>query len=161
MPRIGRGRRKGSMGRIVGALGKPNWGKRAYAVVVLCAITRIALPAQTFTTLVSFDATDGYWPYAGLVQATNGYLYGTTYAGGANGLGTVFKITQSGTLTTLHSFDGTDGANRYAGVVQATNGYLYGTTYAGGANGLGTVFKITQSGTLTTLHSFDGTDGAN
>jgi uncharacterized repeat protein (TIGR03803 family) len=150
------------MGRIVGALGKPNWGKRAYAVVVLCAITRIALPAQTFTTLVSFDATDGYWPYAGLVQATNGYLYGTTYAGGANGLGTVFKITQSGTLTTLHSFDGTDGANPYAGLVQATNGDLYGTTYSGGANcsyPCGTVFKITPSGTLTTLYNFCSQSG--
>jgi uncharacterized repeat protein (TIGR03803 family) len=116
----------------------------------------------TLTTLHSFDVTDGAVPYAGLIQATDGNLYGTTYAGGANnGYGTVFKITTSGTLTTLHSFDATDGAGPYAGLVQATNGDLYGTTEYGGSNGgFGTVFKITPSGTLTTLHSFDATDGA-
>src|SRR5580658_11267231 len=66
---------------------------------------------QAFTVLASFNGTDGLVPYAGLVQATNGDLYGTTYYGGANnncapfdGCGTVFKITPSGTLTTLYSF---------------------------------------------------------
>jgi uncharacterized repeat protein (TIGR03803 family) len=123
-------------------------------------MTAVALPAQTFRTLHSFDNTDGANPYAGLVQGTNGDLYGTINRGGANGQGTVFKIHSSGTLTTLHSFDGTDGAFPSAGLVQATNGDFYGTTTGDGANGVGTVFKITPSGTLTTLHSFDGTDGA-
>jgi uncharacterized repeat protein (TIGR03803 family) len=144
-------------------------GKRAYAVLVLCAATAIALPAQTFTTLVSFDGTDGNTAFglAGLVQATNGDLYGTTYLGGANfvccgenGGGTVFRITPNGTLTTLYSFcpqsgctDGA-GANPNAGLVQATNGDFYGTTVNGGANGGGTVFKMTPGGSLTTLYSF-------
>jgi uncharacterized repeat protein (TIGR03803 family) len=139
-------------------LGKLNWGKRAYAVLVLCAATAIALPAQTFTTLFSFDGTDGNNAFAGLVQATNGDLYGTTELGGAYGDGTIFKMTTSGTLTTLYSFcpqsGCTDGAIPYAGLVQATNGDLYGTTSNGGVNGGGTVFKITLSGTLTTLYSF-------
>jgi uncharacterized repeat protein (TIGR03803 family) len=110
---------------------------------------------------------DGGSPRAGLVQATDGNLYGTTVGGNVyNGDGTVFKITASGKLTTLHSFDGTDGASPYAGLVQATDGNLYGTTDFGGANcvsdgGCGTVFKITPKGKLTTLHSFDGTDGAD
>jgi len=152
-------------------LGKLTWGKKAYAVLVLCAATAIALPAQTFTTLFSFDGTDGASPYAGLVQATNGDVYGTTTPpGGANGEGTVFKITPSGTLTTLYSFCSqsgcTDGEDPVAGLVQATNGDFYGTTYYLGANGNGgTVFKITASGTLTTLYSFCSqsgcTDGAN
>jgi uncharacterized repeat protein (TIGR03803 family) len=112
---------------------------------------------QAFTTLASFNGTDGDTPLAGLVQATNGNLYGTTWDGG--GYGTVFKITPSGTLTTLYSFcfEGgtcTDGAEPYAGLVQATDGDLYGTTYGGGASNAGTIFKITSSGTLTTLYSF-------
>lgn len=69
----------------------------------------------TLTTLYSFcsqtNCPDGLYPYAGLVQAANGNFYGTTELGGANGYGTVFKITPTGTLTTLHSFDSTDGAN--------------------------------------------------
>jgi uncharacterized repeat protein (TIGR03803 family) len=119
----------------------------------------IALPAQTLTTLHSFDNTDGAYPFAGLVQAANGDFYGTTYNGGANaGNGAVFKITPGGTLTTLYSFCAqslcTDGVLPYAGLVQAANGNLYGTAAGGGANNRGTVFKITPSGTLTTLYSF-------
>jgi uncharacterized repeat protein (TIGR03803 family) len=117
-------------------------------------------PSGKLTTLHSFtDFTDGAYPLAALVQATNGNLYGTTPGGGAYQAGTVFKITSSGKLTTLHSFDGTDGAIPYAGLVQATNGNLYGTTSGGGGYQEGTVFKITSSGTLTTLHSFHGPPG--
>src|ERR1039457_747285 len=158
--------RSTTMKRTVNVLSKLNWGTRACAVLVLCATTAIALPAQTLTTLYSFwsqsGCPDGAWPYAGLVQATNGGLYGTTYNGGTNSAGTIFKIAPGGTLTTVYSFCSqgvypycTDGANPYAGLVQAANGDLYGTTSNGGANGGGgTVFKITPSGTLTTLYSF-------
>jgi uncharacterized repeat protein (TIGR03803 family) len=131
-------------------------------------------PSGTLTTLYSFcsqgGCTDGAYPYAGLIQATNGDFFGTTPAGGANGYGTVFKIATGGTLTTLYSFCSqsgcTDGASPHAGLVQATNGDHYGTTTSGGANGpgTGTVFRITPSGTLTTLYSFCSqsgcTDGA-
>jgi uncharacterized repeat protein (TIGR03803 family) len=51
-------------------------------------------PAGTLTALYSFcsqpDCTDGDEPYAGLVQASDGNFYGTTYGGGANSGGTVF-----------------------------------------------------------------------
>ncbi len=128
-------------------------------------VTAIAAPAQTFDTLYSFDSTDGKYPYAGLVQATDGNLYGTTLYGGSGGWGTAFKITLGGTLTTLHNFclqsECTDGNLPYAGLVQAGDGNLYGTASGGGANGYGTVFRITSRGTLTILHSFDNTDGAN
>ena len=123
-----------------------------------------SLPAQTFTTLHSFDGTDGRLSNAGLVQATNGNLYGTTYYGGAKDSGEVFEITPGGTLTTFHSFCSksrcADGEYTYATPVQGTDGNFYGTTYLGGSKELGTVFKITPSGTLTTLHSFDGADGS-
>jgi uncharacterized repeat protein (TIGR03803 family) len=114
------------------------------------------------TTLYSFcsltNCADGSQPQASLIQATDGSLYGTAEFGGANGKGTVFKITPSGTLTTLYSFCavGTcdDGAQPTVGLVQATNGDLYGTTHGGGAHNKGTVFKITAGGKLTTLHNF-------
>jgi len=130
-------------------------------MLVPAFITTQSAQAQTVTILHSFDNTDGSLPYAGLVQATNGNLYGTTVDGGADYQGTVFKITPSGTLTTLHNFAGypADGTNPYAGLVQASNGNLYGTTIEGGSEGAGTVFKITLNGTLTILHNFDNTDG--
>ena len=152
------------MERISNASGIPNRGKRACAVLVLCATTAIALPAQTFALLHTFNGADGEYPFAGLVQATNGYLYGTTYAGGANAFGvyegTVLKMTAGGALTTIYNFGTTAvGGDPWCGLVQATNGELYGTTSTGGVNGDGMVFRITPGGTLTTLHSFDGTDG--
>jgi uncharacterized repeat protein (TIGR03803 family) len=121
-------------------------------------------PGTTFTTLHSFDGTDGNKSFAGLVQATNGSLYGTTYYGGAKDSGEVFEITLSGTLTTFHSFCSksrcSDGEYTYATPVQGTDGNFYGTTYLGGSKELGTVFKITPSGTFTTLHTFDGATGS-
>jgi uncharacterized repeat protein (TIGR03803 family) len=106
-----------------------------WMVILFCAAAVIAAPAQStfFATLVNFDGPDGANPYAGLVQASDGNFYGTTGYGGANGEGTVFKITPAGTLTTLHSFDGSDGANPYAALVQASDGNFYGTTSSGGA----------------------------
>ena len=123
-----------------------------------CGTVFEVMPNGALTTLYSFcsqlNCPDGSNPYAGLVQASNGDFYGTTYKGGANGDGTVFKITPSGMLTTLHSFDLTDGELPQAGLIQAANGDFYGTTSSGGLKSDGTVFKITPSGTLTTLHSF-------
>src|ERR1039457_116108 len=84
------------MTRIVNALGKLGWEKRAYAVFLLCAATAITLSAQ-ITTLFTFDGTHGASPYAELVQATNGDLYGTTWGGGAKNAGTVFKINRKST----------------------------------------------------------------
>src|ERR1039457_3482591 len=167
-------KRSTTMKRTVNVLSKLNWGTRACAALALCATTAIALPAQiaTLTTIHRFcsqsGCPDGAGPYAGLVQAANGGLYGTTLVGGTNSAGTIFKITPGGTLTTLYSFcpqtNCTDGATPGAGLFQAANGDLYGTTYFGGTNGQGTVFKITQGGTLTTLYSFcsqtNCTDGA-
>src|ERR1039458_5491589 len=119
-------------------------------------------PSGTLTTLYSFCSQsrcpDGGGPWAGLIQATNGHLYGTTLGGGANDEGTVFRITPSGTLTTLYSFcsqtNCKDGVNPYAGLVQATNGDFYGTTSGAGTHCYGPAFKITPGGALTTLHRF-------
>jgi uncharacterized repeat protein (TIGR03803 family) len=139
--------------------------KWACAVFLLCPMTTICSPAQTFTTIVNFDYANGAAPYLmSLVQGTDGNLYGTTSVGGANGpYGTVFKITPGGTLTTLHSFAGypTEGQFPSAAVVQGSDGNFYGTTEEGGTNNGGTVFKITPGGVLTTLHNFCAQDGCN
>ena len=123
-------------------------------------------PSGTETVLHAFakSGSDGETPYAGLIQGTDGNFYGTTYFGGANGFGTVFKVTPSGTETVLYSFaGGNDGEHPYAGVIQGSDGNFYGTTYQGGTSGNGTVFKLTPSGTETILYNFSGgsSDGAN
>jgi uncharacterized protein (TIGR03437 family) len=113
-------------------------------------------PAGTVTFLHRFNGNDGSAPEGGLVQGSDGSLYGTTSQGGASSQGTIFKITPAGSLTTLHSFSGMDGASPYAGLIQASDGNFYGTTGRGGTRGIGTVFQITPGGTLTTLYSFTG-----
>ena len=130
------------------------------SLLVYCAATAIASHAQ-LTTLASFNGSNGATPMAGLVRGTDGNFYGTTYEGGTNSLGTVFKITPAGTLTSLHSFQGpfSDGAFPSDNLIQSTDGNFYGTTSVGGSIGLGTVFKITPGGTSTILHSFSGADG--
>jgi uncharacterized repeat protein (TIGR03803 family) len=133
-----------------------SWVAKVCGALLLWAAMAAALPAQTFTSLHSFDNTDGATPWAGLVQGTDGNFYGTTLAGGAYDGGTIFKITPSGILTTLYSFDGTTGYNPTAGLIQATDGDFYGTAYFGGC---GTIFKMTPSGAVTLLYAFDGTDG--
>jgi uncharacterized repeat protein (TIGR03803 family) len=144
------------------AQGNRGWAAMKLVPILMMLLAAIAAPAQTFKSLVNFDGTDGSGPYfMSLVQGADGSLYGVTFYGGANNLGTVFKVTPAGTLTTLHSFAGypTDGAHPGAGLVLSTDGDFYGTTEGGGANNDGTVFRITPSGTLTTQHSFDSTDG--
>ena len=114
-------------------------------------------PSGTLTVLYSFcsqtSCTDGAYPRAALVQATDGSFYGTTSAGGAYGQGTVFAMTPSGSLTTLYTFcpqsGCADGANPIGGVIQASDGNFYGTTNAGGNNNSGTVFKLQPQATLT------------
>jgi uncharacterized repeat protein (TIGR03803 family) len=105
-------------------------GWRVGFAFILFAATAIASSAQTFTTLVSFDGTDGSGPYSGLVQGTDGNFHATTFYGGARNHGTVFKITPAGTLTTLHNID-PNGAGPN-GLIQATDGNFYGTTRGAG-----------------------------
>jgi uncharacterized repeat protein (TIGR03803 family) len=103
--------------------------------------------------LYSFKGVpDGSNPAAGLIQDSEGNLYGTTELGGnpANfsGSGTVFKLTPAGNEKVLYTFTGgADGAYPLAALVMDKQGNLYGTTEEGGASGFGslgsgTVFKL-------------------
>ncbi|MGA8502661.1 MAG: choice-of-anchor tandem repeat GloVer-containing protein [Candidatus Sulfotelmatobacter sp.] len=116
-----------------------------------------------FCTQGGTNCTDGEQPVAGLIEDTSRNLYGTTEYGGANGGGTVFKLTPSGsgyTQSVLYSFCAqggtscTDGASPLAGLIEDASGSLYGTTWHGGAtvpNGGstttgGTVFRLAPNG---------------
>jgi uncharacterized repeat protein (TIGR03803 family) len=95
-----------------------------------------------FTTLASFNVTNGANPIAGLIQGRDGNFYGTTCYGGAAGGGTLFRMTPAGALTTLHSFGGDDGWCPAAALVQGSDGNLYGTAQYGGTDNCGTIFRF-------------------
>lgn len=125
-------------------------------------------PNGAISNLHSFGGgNDGAHPYCTLVQGTDGNLYGTCYGGGADGLGTVFKMTTNGTFTTLYSFTGgSDSANPAAGLIQCSDGNFYGTASGSSdysnSSDYGDIFHVTPDGTFSILYSFnnDG-DGAN
>lgn len=125
----------------------------------------VAQAGVMVTPLHSFGSQlpNGVYPYAPLVQGSDGNFYGTANGGGSYGVGTVFQMTPAGVLTVLYSFtSGNDGASPRGALVQGANGNFYGTAEQGGANGDGTIFEITPAGVLTPLHQFAGQkDGAN
>jgi uncharacterized repeat protein (TIGR03803 family) len=128
-------------------------------------VFRIKRDGSSFGVLRSFDyyGTDGAYPYAGLVQSDDGYLYGTTQGGGSNGAGTVFRIKPNGSsFSVLRSFSyDTDGANPTAALLPNGDGYLYGTTPYGGLNATGSVFRLKANGSSFTVlrHLNLNTDG--
>ncbi|MFZ0793132.1 MAG: choice-of-anchor tandem repeat GloVer-containing protein [Candidatus Korobacteraceae bacterium] len=106
--------------------------------------------------------SDGADPVGGLVLDQAGNFYGTT-ASGANGGGTVFQLSPSGsswTFTTIYRFSGSDGP--FSTLTIDAAGNLYGTTLADGAFEAGSVFKLTPSGgswAFTDLHDFQSGNG--
>lgn len=113
----------------------------------------------TETTLYSFTGSaDGSVPDCTLVADATGDLYGTTFEGGANSSGTVFRFAPSTrTLTTLYAFEGgTDGKDPFGGMVRDVHGDLYGATVEGGAGNFGTIFKLSPNGIETVLYTFLG-----
>lgn len=130
-------------------------------------------PTGRLTTLYAFCSAatcpDGMSPRAGLTQATDGNLYGTTAGPIPKFNSTIFQLTPRGTLTTLYKFCTQeycpDGRYANSTLVQGIDGNFYGTTAEGGdegcqyTRGCGTVFKITPAGSLTTLHVFEEQPG--
>ena len=157
-----------------------NWSEKVSAVVRAVAVVvggTLSLwglqqaSAQNVQPIYSFPQGP-ITPYAALVAGPDGDFYGTTWAGGSGGEGTVFKVTTNGAMTLLYSFSppttstGTyltnpDGAQPESALALGPDGNFYGTTWKGGPGGDGTVFRVTTNGVLTTLVSFAGTNGAN
>ena len=131
-------------------------------------VFQIAPSGSGYATVYAFagGTADGANPQAGLVMDLSGNLYGTTYHGGTHNMGTVFKLTPTGTGTftesVLHSFGApsTDGKNPLSSLALDGSGNLYGTTFVGGAKKKGVVFKLTPSGTESVIYTFTGSNGS-
>ncbi len=105
-----------------------------------------------YSVLHLFTTTDGRGPSSyPLVQGTDLNFYGTTVSGGANGLGTFFRISSTGNFAVLHDFDSTDG---FGINLLGSDGNFYGI--GGGTTGNGAIVKVTPTGTITAIYRFAG-----
>jgi uncharacterized repeat protein (TIGR03803 family) len=123
--------------------------------------------------------SDGSIPYGGVIQDSQGNLYGTTFQGGdsscslggGGGCGVAYKLDTNGKETVLYTFKGkSDGGLPVTPLVLDKAGNLYGTASLGGyekgncdlpfsPKGCGTVFKINTAGAFSVLFAFNSTDG--
>jgi uncharacterized repeat protein (TIGR03803 family) len=150
---------------------KLSTGLRATLAILTVTVLVASATAATGKVLHKFNNKDGANPAAGLTFDAAGNLYGTTFAAGAYGGGTVFELTPKAgggwAEKVLHQFGkGKDGSGSEAGLILDASGNLYGTTFAGGAYGGGTVFELLpETGRAWKehiLHSFgNGEDGIN
>jgi uncharacterized repeat protein (TIGR03803 family) len=127
----------------------------------LGTVFRLATDASSYSLLHQFTGPpqDGSGPSAGLIEGTNGALYGTTLNGGSNSSGTVYRLApDASSYQVLYSFSNTpDGSYPQGQLLQASDGKLYGTTSGGGTNGDGTVFSMDLDGSgYRIVHSFAG-----
>lgn len=140
--------------------------RSTHQVVALTAVVMLALvffgvssadgqTAQLKTLYTFTGGTDGGSSYAGVVRDAQGNLFGTTFAGGAANMGTVFKVDKAGNETVVHSFTGTpDGGHPTETLLLDPAGNFYGVTYYGGAFGFGSVFKLDKHGNVSVIYSF-------
>ncbi len=114
-----------------------------------------------YTVKHFFDETDGGQPSYGLIQASDGLLYGVTDLGGDNDAGVIFKIDPAnGNFTKIHDFYWWTGTWPSGTLLQASDGLLYGMTNGGGDNGYGVIYKIDPNNNdFTKIHDFNGMDG--
>jgi uncharacterized repeat protein (TIGR03803 family) len=91
----------------------------------------------------SFTQSNGATPYAALTPAEGGLFYGTTYAGGADNLGTVYAFNSlTGAISLKDSFRGSNGARPLAALTAGEGGLYYGTTTLGGVENLGAIYSF-------------------
>lgn len=91
---------------------------------------------------------DGGNPVEGLIQATNGKIYGTTIEGGVHNQGTFFEYDiAADTLIKQFDFESSTAGRAPLGrLMQSSDGKLWGMTVGGGANGAGVIYAVDLSG---------------
>jgi uncharacterized repeat protein (TIGR03803 family) len=117
----------------------------------------------TFSTVYNFTGgADGGFLYGTVAIGKDGNIYGNTASGGANGEGTVFKLTPGGKLTTLYNFTGGSDGGSPQGDMLVAGANLYSTASAGGDPSCqcGVIYAVTAKGNEKVLHAFTGSDGA-
>jgi uncharacterized repeat protein (TIGR03803 family) len=123
----------------------------------LGTVFRLA-PDGTLTLLRAFGAAgDTDSPFAGLVQARDGTLYGTTCSQAFGGFDAVYALSPAGDYRIVYRFrGGADGVCPHGTLIEAGDGLLYGTTLQGGQSNAGTAFSVSPSGHHVVLHAFTG-----
>ena len=107
---------------------------------------------------------EGSQPKGGVIQASDGFFYGTTEQGGYGG--EIFRMDAAGNFTVIHRFDAyfSDGGRPKSGLIEGRDGFLYGTAASGGqpvtASRYGVIYRMDKAtGTVKVLHTFTGPDG--
>jgi uncharacterized repeat protein (TIGR03803 family) len=114
-------------------------------------------------SLSPFFPGEGSEPKGGVIQASDGFFYGTTEQGGYGG--EIFRMDAAGNFTVLHRFDAyfSDGGRPRSGLIEGRDGFLYGTAAKGGqpvtGSRYGVVYRMDTAGTVTVMHTFTGPDG--
>jgi uncharacterized repeat protein (TIGR03803 family) len=114
-------------------------------------------------SLSPFFPGEGSEPKGGVIQASDGFFYGTTEQGGYGG--EIFRMDAAGNFAVIHRFDSyfSDGGRPRSGLIEGRDGFLYGTTPSGGlpvdSPRYGVVYRMDHAGTVTVLHTFTGPDG--
>jgi uncharacterized repeat protein (TIGR03803 family) len=115
-------------------------------------------------SLSPFYPGEGWQPKGGVIQASDGFFYGTTEGG--TYAGEIFRMDAAGNFTVLHRFDAyaSDGGSPVSGLIDGRDGFLYGTAPIGGQpvtapSRHGVVYRMDKDGAVTVLHTFTGPDG--
>ena len=112
-------------------------------------VFRLGVPGEGYRILRALDpARDGGEPTGGVIEGSDGWLYGTAFRGGAAGAGTVFRMARDGgAFQVLHAFAPTNGCRHpQSELLGGPDGWIYGTTTGGGGHGRGGIFRIGRDG---------------
>ena len=126
-----------------------------FTIAIAGSLGQAAHAQYTYTELHAFTSPDGLNPYGYLLRDGSGNLYGTTSLGGANGNGTIWKYSNTGSFGVLYNLDNTSGSYSRSAVTTDAVGNLYAASGNGSAGGTGAFIKLNPDGSLNQVYSLD------